>query len=158
MLDALRLLILNDHVAALKLYPDVSEGLEYKIKDALKSAENYDELIANIISKRIPKTRVNRILTNRLLDLKKTDLDRLNKTTPYLRILGFNQIGREILRQIKNKDQIIMINNPRKKINQLNVCQQQMLHYDIRATDLHNLFFEKTYCYHRDFFTNPLLF
>jgi predicted nucleotidyltransferase len=158
MLDALRLLILNDHVAALKLYPDVSEGLEHKIKDALKTAESYDALTDAIISKRIPKTRAQRILTNRLLELKKTDLYSLNNTIPYLRILGFNQTGRKILKQIKYKKHIIMINNLRKEINQLSDSQKKMINYDIRATNLHNLFFEKKYCYNRDFFMNPLLF
>ncbi|WKY45797.1 nucleotidyltransferase family protein [Eubacteriaceae bacterium ES2] len=156
MLDALRLLILNDHVNALKAFPDVSEGLEHKIKDALKTEVTYDDLLSAIISKRIPKTRVQRILTNRMLNLKKADLDTLNKTTPYLRILGFNQTGREILKKIKNKEQIIMINNLRKEMSQLDDCQKKMIHYDIRATDLQNQFFEKNYCYHRDFFTNPL--
>ncbi|WKY48821.1 nucleotidyltransferase [Eubacteriaceae bacterium ES3] len=156
LLDLLRYTILGESVSSLRQFPYVSEGLEHKIRDAIKIAPSLNDLINDVVSKRIPQTRVQRIFTNRLMNLTKSDLANLKNTKPYLRVLGFNRTGQVILKSIKQKEQAPLINNLRKEINRLTVSQKSMLHFDICSTDLQNLLFEKKYCFHRDFFTNPL--
>lgn len=75
---------------------------------------------------------------------------------PYLRVLGFNQKGQTMIKAIKDEGGISLINNARKSRENLSNHQKKMLSYDIRATDLHNLFYEKDYFYHRDLCQDPI--
>jgi predicted nucleotidyltransferase len=159
-LNALRLLILSHDVKHLKNTPYVSEGLEHKIRDTLKVATTLDECVNGIISKRIPKTRVRRILCNRLLELDK-ELLKLFLTesfVPYLRVLGFNEKGKTILRAIKARGQLPILTSLKKSRFSLTPTQRKMLYYDCRATDFHNQFYEINYCYHRDYIQGPIQF
>ncbi|MGV8906243.1 MAG: nucleotidyltransferase [Acetobacterium sp.] len=157
-LNALRLMILSRNVIHLKNTPYVSEGLEHKIRDALKTEKTLAALVAAIISKRIPKTRVQRILCNRILELNKQTLLSFQHPsfTPYLRVLGFNSKGQSILKKIKKQGEIPILTNISRGERLLSPAQQKMLYYDIRSTDLHNLFYEKDYRYHRDYTTSPI--
>ena len=157
-LNALRLQILSHDVGHLKNTPYVSEGLEHKIRDALKMATTLDECINAIISKRIPKTRVCRILSNRLLELDKEILSAFQSESfvPYLRVLGFNEKGKAILKAIKDRDQLPILTNLKKSRFSLTPTQQKMLYYDCRATDYHNQFYENDYSYHRDYTQSPV--
>ncbi|HEY5537121.1 MAG TPA: nucleotidyltransferase family protein, partial [Acetobacterium sp.] len=140
--------------------PYVTEGLEHKIRDALKTEKTLGALVDAIISKRIPKTRVRRILCNRILELDKNVLLRFQSPsfTPYLRVLGFNPKGQAILRKIKKQGEIPILTNLSRGERLLSPSQREMLYYDIRATDLHNLFYEKDYMYHKDYTKSPILF
>lgn len=158
LLNALRLLILSADVSQLRNTPYVAEGLEHKIRDALKTAETLDELLAAIISKRIPQTRVRRILCNRLLELDQQSLMLFQAAdfTPYLRVLGFNRTGQAILKKIKAHSEIPLLTNLKSNEKHLNDHQKKMLSYDCRATDLHNLFYENKYHYQRDYTQSPI--
>jgi len=159
-LNALRVVILSRNVGHLKNTPYVTEGLEHKIRDALKKEKTLDALVDAIISKRIPKTRVRRILCNRILELDKNVLLSFQSPsfTPYLRVLGFNAKGQAILRKIKKQGEIPILTNLSRGQRLLSPSQREMLYYDIRATDLHNLFYEKDYLYHKDYTKSPILF
>lgn len=159
-LNALRLQILSNDVQHLKNTPYVSEGLEHKIRDAFKTAITLDECINKIISKRIPQTRVRRILCNRLLELDKETLNHFQTESfvPYLRVLGFNETGKAILRAIKGQGQLPVLTSLRKSRFSLTPLQKIMLYYDCRATDFHNQFYETGYCYHRDYIQSPIQF
>lgn len=73
----------------IKQYPDVTEGLENKIKEASLISTNYEELISNIKSKRYTESRIRRILTHILLDITLEDIEIALKQRPYVRILRF---------------------------------------------------------------------
>ena len=60
--------------------PDVSEGLENKIKAAANSCNNLEDLIANIKSKRYTQSRIQRILLYSLLDIKQKDINNSKKS------------------------------------------------------------------------------
>jgi len=90
--------------------PDISEGLENKILKEILNADSLDELILNSKSKRYTYTRINRILAQSFLNLEAFDLLNLAKTpAPYARVLGFNSIGRDILKNMKSKSNIDII-------------------------------------------------
>ena len=151
-LNALRFCILGQSISQIRKLAYVSEGLEHKIRDASKTASSLTALIDGIVSKRIPRTRVQRILANCIVSMKALDLSQ----APYLRILGFNQKGQVMIKAIKDEGGIYLINNARKSREHLSRHQNKMLNYDIRATDLHNLFYEKDYFYHRDLCQDPI--
>ena len=55
--------------------PDVTEGLEYKIKEASLNSTNLEDLITKIKTKRYTYARICRILVNALLGITKQDFE-----------------------------------------------------------------------------------
>lgn len=76
------------------LAPDISEGLENRIFEAVKSSCSFDALVENIKTKRYPTARIRRIIMSLLLGIK---ADHSRGLPPYIRILACNEKGKEIL-------------------------------------------------------------
>lgn len=94
----------------LRAYPDVKEGLENRIKSAIIEANSVEDLIRLIKSKRYTQSRIQRILTQILLDIKKTDLE--SELEPkYLRLLAFNKKGQDFLNLAKKTASLPLIAN-----------------------------------------------
>lgn len=90
--------------------PDISEGLENKILKEILNSNSLNDLILNSKSKRYTYTRINRILAQSFLNLEDFDLLSLSKApVPYARVLGFNSIGRNMLKTIKTNSDINII-------------------------------------------------
>ena len=121
--------------------PDVTEGLENKIKHAANNFTKLNDLIENIKSKRYTRTRIQRILVYSLLGITKKDITLSQKTIPYIRVLGFNKHGKKII-------SAIAANNPKAKIiislkkfldtNPDNTTRQ-LLSKDVLATNIYTL-------------------
>ena len=80
--------------------PDVSEGLENKIKQSANNCNTLSDLISRIKSKRYTQTRIQRILLYALLDITQKDINFSKRTIPYIRVLGFNKHGKRIISAI----------------------------------------------------------
>ncbi len=78
--------------------PDISEGLENRIYSASRTAASLDELYSLIKTKRYSHARIRRAVMSVLLGLAEGDSDGI---PPYIRVLGFNDIGREKLRAMR---------------------------------------------------------
>lgn len=85
-------------VSDIRMVPDVSEGLEYKIKEAAKSGTSFAEIADLVKSKRYTHSRLRRILLLFYLGIYS---DELTAFPPYIRVLGFNRKGRELLSEMK---------------------------------------------------------
>lgn len=124
--------------------PDVSEGLENLIKEAANSCNTLTEFINIVKSKRYTQTRIQRILVYALLGITKKDMILLNKTGPYIRVLGFNSRGRDLLSNIISKNPKLNVITSVKKFldssNNKNVIS--LLDKDIFATDVYTLGYE----------------
>ncbi|MBR2916046.1 MAG: nucleotidyltransferase family protein, partial [Clostridia bacterium] len=103
-----------DEIASL---PNVSEGLENKIKKAAMESDSFDTLCDNIKSKRYAHSRIRRILLYSYLGITKGDM----VAPQYIKILGFNEKGQRLLNKakqeanlplVKNFNQIKGLNNP----------------------------------------------
>lgn len=90
MLCALRKMSPN----SIAMLPDISEGLENRIYAAVRGSTTLAELCDKIKTKRITAARIKRILTAGFLGLTASMSE---KAPPYIRVLGFNERGREIL-------------------------------------------------------------
>ena len=121
--------------------PDVSEGLEYLIKKAANSCNNLLELINIVHSKRYTETRIKRILLYSLLKITKKDIAISKKTMPYIRILGFNEKGKNLISQIKKANPKLNIITSVKKFEDINLNKnlKTMLDKDILATNIYTL-------------------
>lgn len=130
--------------------PDVSEGLEYLIKDVSNKTNNLIELINGIKSKRYTQTRIQRILLYALLGITKKDMEMSKKITPYIRVLGCSEKGKILLSQINSKAKVITslkkyeVSNKNKRfcIGKQKTLNR-MLEIDKMATDIYTIGYKK---------------
>lgn len=134
---ALRKMELED----IKDLPDVTEGLENRIFYALSSSSTIQELLNNIKTKRYPLTKIKRILLSALLGMSKTNFDTFNSLggPQYIRILSFNETGRNLLKYITNISTIPVITSVNKFLQNATEIQKEMLFADISATNIYTL-------------------
>ena len=124
--------------------PDVSEGLEYAIKNAANSCNSIVEFLSIIKSKRYTSTRLQRILLYALLNITKKDMQVSRKTVPYVRVLGFNERGRYIISEVARQNPKLEIVTSVKKYldNCNNRNLQLMLSKDIWSTNVYTIGYE----------------
>ena len=139
--------------------PDVSEGLENNIKNAANSCNTLEEFMNIIKTKRYTSTRIRRILVYALLGITKKDMKDSTKNVPYLRVLGFNQKGKELLSVISNNARNIDIITSVKKYidNNPSKYSKRMLDIDINATNIYTLGYEKDSWANLDFTHNMII-
>lgn len=78
------------------LLPDVNEGLENRIADAVKNYNSVEEIITAVKTKRYTHARLRRIVTCALLDITES----LQRTPiEYVRVLGFTKTGASLLKR-----------------------------------------------------------
>ena len=121
--------------------PDVSEGLENSIKNAADSCNTLEELINIIKTKRFTQTRIQRILLYALLGIDKKQMEISKKVVPYVRILGFNNKGKELISEMMNLNpKLNVITSVKKYIDMIaNKNLKEMLEKDIMATNIYTL-------------------
>lgn len=138
--------------------PDVSEGLEFAIKDAANSCNNIIEFVSMVKSKRYTSTRIQRILLYALLGITKKDMEISKNTLPYIRVLGFNENGKKLVSEIsKNNPKLNVITSVKKFIDSnKNKNLKLMLDKDIFATNVYTIGFEYDSLNNLDF-KNPIV-
>ena len=140
--------------------PDVSEGLENSIKNAADSCNTINEFMNIVKTKRYTATRIQRILLYALLGITKEDMKTSYKVQPYIRVLGMNEKGKELLStmsRFRNKLNVItsvkkyVDSNPNKEL--LN-----MLNIDINATNIYTLGYAKDSWSNLDYTHNMIIY
>ena len=131
-------------IADIANLPDVSEGLEYAIKNAANSCNSVVELLTLIDTKRYTKTRLQRILLYAILGITKDDMQLSKKVTPYIRILGFNENGKKIISEASRRNpKLNLITSPKKFMDgSSNKNLKHLLQKDIWASNVYTLGFE----------------
>ena len=124
--------------------PDVSEGLEFAIKSAVNQCNTTAELLSIINTKRYTQTRLKRIFLYALLGITKKDMQISKTTKPYIRILCFNDKGRELISEISKHNRKLTIISSVKKFmdNNSNKNLKIMLVKDILSTNVYTLAYE----------------
>ena len=79
--------------------PDISEGLENRLYKAVRNGTSADEIMRLTKCKRYTMSRIRRSIVHSFLGITKSDYDILPK---YIRVLGFNKRGREILHTMRS--------------------------------------------------------
>lgn len=83
-----------------ELLPDVSEGLGTKLYNEVQKTSSLNELYGLVKTKRYTLARLQRIILSAYLNISKEDL---SFKPPYIRVLGFNKKGSEVLKTAKEK-------------------------------------------------------
>lgn len=153
---ALRKMNLNE-IANL---PDVSEGLEHNIKEAANSCNTIEEFMNIVKTKRYTSTRIQRILLYVLLGITKDDMKASFKAQPYIRVLGMNQKGKELLSAISHsKPNLNIVTSVKKYIDSNpNKNLLNMLNIDINATNIYTLGYPKDSWSNLDFTHNMIIY
>lgn len=129
-LSRLRMMTVDD----IRKAPDVSEGLEYRIYNAIQAATSIEELYDIIKTKRYTRSRIRRIIIGLYLGIGPSD----RKEMPYIRVLGMNDKGREILRVAKDTATLPVVMKASQFIN-LPENGKHVFELEQRATNLYNL-------------------
>ena len=121
--------------------PDVTEGLENSIKNAADSCNTIEELINMVKTKRFTQTRIQRILLYALLEIDKKQMETSRKITPYVRVLGFNNKGKELISEMMHLNpKLNVVTSVKKYIDTVaNKNLREMLEKDILATNIYTL-------------------
>lgn len=130
-LSRLRMLTVEE----IKEAPDISEGLENRIYNAIQSATSLEELYSIVKTKRYTHSRIRRIITSLYLGI--APQDALHKV-PYIRVLGFNERGREILRAAKDNAAMPIIMKSSQSYD-LPEYGKHIFDLECKATNLYNL-------------------
>ncbi|KPI51530.1 nucleotidyltransferase [Clostridioides difficile] len=155
--DTLKTIILRD-IDNLKDYFEVNEGIENKIYKDIFTSKSLYELQLSIKSKRYTLTKIKRTLNNILLGIKKSDMQLVKNidAIPYVRILAFNDKGREVLKEVKNKSEIEIINKFSNISFSLDdVIFKTLINYDIKSTNIYDSVYYKN---NKDLIKGPMDF
>ena len=115
--------------------PDVSEGLEHRIYNAVRSSVSLDEILEKVKTKRYTHSRLRRIILCAFLGITKNDVI---APVPYIRVLGFNEKGAKLLKEAKEKSTLQIITRP-SEIKELNFSAQRFFELECIARDLFSL-------------------
>ena len=142
--DIIKQIIVRD-INNINSYFDVNEGIENKIYKSVFTSNSLDSLQQDIKSKRYTLTRVKRILNNILLGITKEDMnkDKSISYIPYVRVLAFNDKGREIIKQIKLNSDIYIVNKFANIDFNSDTLFETLINYDIKASNMYNLIYYK---------------
>lgn len=121
------------------LIPDVAEGLENRIFSAAQKSCSLEELYTEIKSKRYTMSRIRRIILCAYLGIDRTYTASL---PPYIRVLGFNERGIEILRAAK-KSAAVPIFMRHADFANADKISRKIYALECRSTDLYTLCFPK---------------
>ena len=93
----------------LTIYQGIDEEISNRIYKYIDNSNSLEELLNNIKTKRYTYNRLKRTLTYILLSITKEDCSNLE--LEYIRILGFNNEGKEYLNKIKKDIDIPLLTN-----------------------------------------------
>lgn len=115
--------------AAFRQLPFGAEGLWSKLMKNCRRCASTAEILENTLSKRYTRARVQRMLLCAVLGLSAGDLA---APAPYARILGFNQRGRALLREMKARFPLVNAGE--------RPADEAYYALETRASDLYSLF------------------
>lgn len=130
--------------------PDISEGLHNRIFSAVQKCSSLEELLSEIKTKRYTLARLRRIITCAVLGITK---DLQSAPVPYLRVLGANEKGKEVLSLIAKSTSLPVITRIAPALKKLEANAKEMLMCDIKATDLRTVFEKEISESGKDYFT-----
>ncbi len=116
-------------------YLDINEGLDKRIKKVINKANNLEELIKLIKTKRYTYNKINRILLHIYTGTTKDEVKKLNKLT-YIRVLGFSKNGKKYLKEKRDTSSIPIITN-------YHELDDYILNNELKVTYLYNYLINK---------------
>ena len=117
----------------LEKYETIDDKIKYRLKKYIYESNTLEELIKKVKTKRYTYNRIKRMLLHILCNFTKEE-NKKCKDIHYIRILGFNQTGKQYLNKIKKQTNIPIIS----KFKKDNI----MLDIEYRTTCVYSLIFK----------------
>ncbi len=86
----------------------VNQGLENRICEYMKNCSDLYDLFDSVKTKRFTHARIRQILISAVLGIKKSALE---QPQPYIRVLGMNETGKGLIKEIRNNADVPVIMN-----------------------------------------------
>ena len=115
-----------------KNLPDVSEGMENRLYSSAQKAVSLNEFYELVKTKRYTHSRIRRICLCAFLGITKEDV---SADVPYIRVIGFNDKGREILKTSKDTMSLPLVRKY-SDIKNLDRNAQHFFDIESKATDI----------------------
>ncbi len=116
---------------------DMETGLENRMINMAFENNNIIDIVNNIVTKRYPRSRIQRLLIHLLHDLNQANFQRLYKEYPsYARVLGANQNGLSLLRKIKKSSSLAIITKFADYKKHRNDILEKTISFDKKSTDI----------------------
>lgn len=132
--------------------PDCSEGIENRLYQAIRDSVSLEEIWEKTKSKRYSHARIRRLSMSAFLGLE----DELHRQLPpYLRVLGFDQKGREILTALR-KNGKIPASGSLADLASTSETAAEFARLEAQSVDLYNLFEQELKPCGQDFRFSPL--
>ena len=157
-----RLLLLD--AASLSAVCGMGEGLEHRLLEKVQMARSFEGLVGAVATRRYPRSRIARLLVHVLTGFTAEAAAAFDATGPrYLRVLAMNARGARLLHRAKKTARLPIITKTSQFLKSKDMLRtwedltplQQMLLYDVRATELRELSLASKGTYCRDFLTSP---
>lgn len=141
--------LLSNATIGYESYADCSASLSHKIQKNLTKYKNFSQFCSLLKSKDLTYTRICRVLTHILLDIRQIDYKNAYNgcKIPYIRILGFREQSEDLLKSIKKMANAPLIAKMADAPNILTPETYQVLEKDIFSGDLY---------YHLHHFSAPM--
>jgi predicted nucleotidyltransferase len=111
---------------------EVEEGMEYRLIRFAQEATSFKDFMEMIKTKRYTWTRLQRACVHILTNTKKEKMR--NKVPEYIRVLGFNQLGRQYLKEKKERISLPIISN-------LSQAERKAVQLDIKISQTYSFAF-----------------
>lgn len=126
----LKYAILSQDTDALNQIYTMSEGFENRVIQFIDQAENFEQFMRLLKTKRFTYTHIQRLLMNILLNFKQQQKP---EAIHAVRVLGMTQKGQQYLKELKQ------VFPERNYITQLNKQNAHFFKHEIQATKIYNL-------------------
>ena len=134
----------------LSIYQTVDEGIENRIKKYIFEVNSLEELIDKVKTKRYTYNRIKRMFVHILCSFTKEEASRC-KEIRYIRVLGFNDKGRNYLNKIKKEMEIPIITN-------YSDIKDEILEIEFRINSIYSsIFKEKNYLSKLEYKHKPVI-
>ncbi len=143
-------IILLDRSGLEKMY-GFNEGISQRFYDASCKSQSVEEFLKYVKTKRFTFTRIKRRMMYTIFEVDKDLISKSNEFGPqYLRLLGFRNRARELLRKISDNSSIPLISNISKfkdecESKNINVdLAHEQLDLDLKASDIYAMNFKSS--------------
>lgn len=124
---------LNDDLSSIA---NMAEGLENRIKTAIKESTNLNEIYDNVKTKRFTHSRIRRAVLSAVLGI---TAEELKITVPYCRLLGFNLDSAEIMGTLAKNCKIPFVASYSDILNLKSVDAEKIFTFENKAGDFYSL-------------------
>ncbi len=114
----------------LKQLPDISEGIENRLFSAARMSSSLPQLFDYAATKRYTNARLRRLVLSAFLKAKADDIP---DHIPYIRVLGCNAVGAEILKSARETTKIPLI------MRSTSLKDNAVFEFETRASDIYSL-------------------